>query len=171
MAKIYLRGAETIILQDEEKAKRIKELWLKGELEKKVDLGEQGSFESSAIKRIELAGGSSFYDDNEMEYRWTDPAQRAKIDEHQREWEQWLEENKGKYVKGDYFFWFLRDKGAVRMLGDGKDCRNYGIRDIEKYRELNKLHSSLSSLKLAQEKQRLSEQMSWEDKGLDKLID
>lgn len=152
MSKIFVIGREPVNTTKNE-ATRVKAMWEaskeKGKeylLPKVVDVG-NASFEGKDIRGFEITNDSLVFEDSE--YDLTDPAQKDKVKTFEKEFVQYCEINKGKFQAGEIFNHFLEDRGAVKISGKYFE---FTVIDEKKYKEFNKLFSSLNTLRCLREK-------------------
>jgi len=153
MSKIFVVGREPVATSRSE-ALRIKEMWEASKVEKGkdyllpkvVDVG-NASFEGKDIRGFEITNDSLVFE--QSEYDLNDPAQKAKVKAFEKEFLEWINLEGGKYIPGEKFNYFLQDKGAIKITG--KYCE-YAVSDEKKFKELNKLFSSLNTLRRLRDK-------------------
>lgn len=130
-------------------ALRVKEMWEAAKLEKGkeyllpkvIDVG-NASFEGKDIRGFEITNDTLVFEASE--YDLNDPAQKSKVKAFEKEFIEWINLEGGKYIPGEKFNYFLQDKGAIKITGQWSE---YDITDEKKFKELNKLFSSLNTLR------------------------
>jgi hypothetical protein len=153
MAKIFITGRPPVETNESE-AIRIREMWEaskeKGKealLPRVIDAG-GAIFEGKDIRGFEIVDYRAKEQKN-LEYNINDPAQKAKVKEFEKEFTEWCVVSGAHYAKGEKFNHFLQDKGAIKIIGG---YWQFETISIEKFNDLNKLFSSLNSLRAMRHK-------------------